>query len=69
MIPLEEVKKKRGRPVTGCPKNNVIAVRTTEQTKQMLDEICKTYGASKSDILEKWVENQHKMMEMGIELM
>ena len=66
---MSDEKKKRGRPVTGEAKNNVVAMRIDDETRDMLNNICKNYNISKSDVLKKWVKNQYNMMENGIDLL
>ena len=66
---MNEQNKKRGRPITGCAKTNVVAMRIDDETRDALCDICNHYGISKSKLLKKWTENQHKMMENGIDLL
>lgn len=66
---MSDEKRKRGRPVTRHAKNNVIAVRADDKTRDALCDVSEYYGVSKSELLKKWVQNQHKMMENGIDLL
>lgn len=62
---LGEEKKKRGRPVTGEAKTKQIHIRTTDNTYEMLSEICESHGVSKSEMFEKMVRTQYNLTKDG----
>ena len=64
-----EEKKKRGRPVTGDPKNKHISFRATDQVDEMLKSICKKQGCSVSDALEKMIRIQYNLTKSDVELL
>ncbi len=66
---MSDDKKKRGRPVSGNTKNNVVSMRVDDETRNMLNDICEKYGVSKPELIERWARNQYKMMENGIDLL
>mgnify|MGYP002311382950 CR=1 FL=1 len=65
MTLLEEVKKKRGRPVIGCPKNVRTTVRMTAEVGDMFNDICESQGCTKSEALEKMIRNQYTLTKNG----
>lgn len=62
-------KKKRGRPVVGERKNRFENFRTTDSMHNMLSEICKNYGVSKTKVFEKMIQNQYNLMKNGFDLL
>lgn len=66
---MSDEKKKRGRPAKGNTKNNVVAMRVDDETRDALYEICEHYNISKSDLLKKMVQTQHNFMENGIDFL
>nr|WP_296955282.1 hypothetical protein [uncultured Mediterraneibacter sp.] len=66
---MAEKTKRRGRPLKGDTKKNVVAMRIDDNTRDMLNDICMNYGVSKSELIQKWAKNQHEMMKMGVELL
>lgn len=62
---MGEEKKKRGRPVTGEAKTKQIHIRTTDNTYEMLSEICESHGVSKSEMFEKMVRTQYNLTKDG----
>lgn len=62
---LATVKRKRGRPVTGNAKTKQLHIRTTNSVYEMLNEICESQGASKSEVFEKLVRTQYNLTKSG----
>lgn len=50
-----------GRPIVGSePKNKRIALRATETTVRKFDEVSNATGKTKTDLLEKMVDEMHE---------
>lgn len=64
-----DVKKKRGRPVIGERKSRFENFRATDSTHNMITEICRNYGVSKTEAFEKMVQNQYNLMKNGFDLL
>lgn len=63
---VEENNKKRGRPIRGIKKRNKdIHVRTTDDTFNKLDVICKSHHCNRTEVIEKLIENQYKLTVNG----
>ena len=63
---VEENKRKRGRPIRGIKKRNKdIHVRTTDDTFNKLDVICKSHHCNHTEVIEKLIENQYKLTVNG----
>lgn len=61
---LSDDKKKRGRPVTGEPKNKQIHIRTTDNVYDMVGEICESQGLTKTQLFEKMVKAQYNLLNI-----
>ena len=54
---------KRGRPVTENPKDYMLRVRMDEDTLQKLDDCCKEFHLSRSEVVRKGIQEQHKVIK------
>lgn len=50
----------KGTKLTDNPKNKTIKVRLDDRTYEMLEEVSKENGISKSDVIRKGIELQKK---------
>lgn len=61
---MNDEKKKRGRPIVGDVKNKQVHIRTTGSVFDMMDEICKSQGLSKTQLFEKMVRTQYNLLNI-----
>ena len=54
---------KKGRPVSGNPKDYMLRVRMDEQTLQQLDECCEAENLSRSEVVRKGIQEQHSKLK------
>ena len=54
---------KKGRPVSENPKDYMLRVRMDEQTLQQLDECCEAENLSRSEVVRKWIQEQHSKLK------
>lgn len=65
---IDELKSKRGRPVTGHAKKRVVSFRTDDDTMKMLDYICEDKGVTKSEMLKQIIGMHYNLAKRGIKL-
>lgn len=58
---MENIKSKRGRPVTGQAKNNRLNVRLSDEYNDMINYICEKKGITKTDVLEEAIRMQYNL--------
>lgn len=71
---MEEEQKKRGRPFKNGAKRNRLAVRVSDENKQVIEQACRILGVSVTDFLiencvkkaEECIENQAKKFSKDI---
>lgn len=54
---------KKGRPVSESPKDYMLRVRLDQKTLKQLDECCEVEGKSRSEIVRKGIDEQHKRLK------
>lgn len=54
---------KKGRPVSENPKDYTLRVRLDQKTLAELDECCEAEGKSRSEIVRKGIEEQHRQLK------
>ena len=50
---------KKGRPVSGNPKDYMLRVRLDQETLEQLDKCCEIQGKSRSEIVRKGIQEQY----------
>lgn len=54
---------KKGRPVSGCPKDYMLRVRLDQKTLFQLDKCCEVENLSRSEVVRKGIEEQHRKLK------
>ena len=54
---------KKGRPVSESPKDFMLRVRLDKKTLTQLDECCEAEEKSRSEIVRKGIEEQHRQLK------
>lgn len=54
---------KKGRPVSESPKDYMLRVRLDKKTLAQLDECCEAESLSRSEIVRKGIEEQHRKLK------
>lgn len=54
---------KRGRPCSETPKDYMLRVRMDKDTIEQLDECCQAENLSRSEVVRRGIEEQHKRLK------